>query len=113
VTLILRASSSELCPVAALITFVRARGNKDGPLFAYPDGSGVSRSMFTSCLKTCLARTGDTDSITAHSFRIGGATYASMCGFSDDEIRRMGRWRSDALLKYIRLPDLLVGPRTT
>ncbi len=41
-----------------------------------------------------------------HSFRIGAATFAAERGFSDAQIRSMGRWQSDAFRKYIRTPSL-------
>jgi hypothetical protein len=48
----------------------------------------------------------DTMKYEGHSFRIGAATFSAECGFSDTQIRAMGRWRSDAFLKYIRIPSL-------
>ena len=41
--------------------------------------------------------------IKGHSFRIGAATTAASLGFTEDQIQRMGRWRSDAVKKYIRI----------
>jgi site-specific recombinase XerD len=113
VTLILRASDSQLCPVAALLAYLRLRGQAPGPLFTNSNGKGISRKFFLSQLNLCLSNTTGLGRITSHSFRIGGATYMSQCGYSDDDIRRMGRWRSDAMLRYIRLPALHVGPRST
>ena len=40
-------------------------------------------------------------SVTSHSFRNGVATSMSQAGYSDDEIMAMGRWRSDAFLRYV------------
>ena len=37
-----------------------------------------------------------------HSFRIEAATLAAESGFSDAQIRLLGRWRSNAFRKYIR-----------
>ena len=42
-----------------------------------------------------------------HSFRIGAASYAADRGFSDAQIRMLGRWKSNAFLCYIRAPSLL------
>ena len=41
-----------------------------------------------------------------HSFRIGAASYAADAGMSDSQIRALGRWKSDAFRKYIRIPSL-------
>ena len=38
-----------------------------------------------------------------HSFRIGAATSAKHAGVSDLHLQALGRWRSDAYLKYVRL----------
>jgi hypothetical protein len=37
-------------------------------------------------------------------FRIGGATHLANKGFSEQYIRKIGRWNSDAVQKYIRIP---------
>ena len=42
----------------------------------------------------------------SHSFRISAATWATPKGFSDSQIRQLGRWKSNAFLKYIRVPSL-------
>ena len=41
-----------------------------------------------------------------HSFRIGAATWAAAKGFTDTQIRQLGRWKSNAFLNYIRTPSL-------
>ena len=38
-----------------------------------------------------------------HSFRIGAASHAAERGMSDAQIRILGRWKSNAFLKYIRV----------
>lgn len=114
VTLVLKSDNSELCPVRAMRAYLQQRGYKPGCLFVFSDDSPVSRSKFVAFLKRCLNYCGeDTKSITSHSFRIGGATNAAQNGYSDDEIKKMGRWKSNALASYIRLPSVLVGPKPT
>ncbi len=41
------------------------------------------------------------DRIDTHSLRSGGANVLSLAGFSDTEIRKMGRWRSTTFKDYI------------
>ena len=48
--------------------------------------------------------------IDANVSTIGAATFAAECGFSDAQIRSMGRWKSDAFRKYIRSPGLCSTP---
>ena len=38
-----------------------------------------------------------------HSFRIGATTSAKHVGMSDSHLKALGRWRSDAYLKYVQL----------
>ena len=38
-----------------------------------------------------------------HNFRIGVATSAKLVGVSDSHLKALGRWRSDAYLKYVQL----------
>ena len=45
----------------------------------------------------------DTNRFKGHSFRIGAASEAARLGYSDAQIRLMGRWWSDAVRRYIRL----------
>ena len=41
-----------------------------------------------------------------HSFRIRAASFAADRGMCDAQIRALGRWKSSACLKYIRLRSL-------
>ena len=43
-----------VCPVSFLLDYVSIRGKAPGPLFCVVDGSSVSRSYFTLCLKEVL-----------------------------------------------------------
>ena len=100
-----------ICPFQAMMSYLINRGTISGYLFAQADRSPISCSHFTKCLNECLKFCGvDTQNITLHSFRIGGVTHAARCGHSDDTVKKRGRWKSNALSRYIRLPFLHVEP---
>ena len=42
------------------------------------------------------------DLVDTHSLRAGGANALHLAGYSDREIQKMGRWRSDTFKEYIR-----------
>ena len=43
-----------------------------------------------------------TSKIDTHSLRVGGANALSLNGYSVEHIQKMGRWRSNTFLEYIR-----------
>lgn len=102
------------CPVAAVHQYIQLRGPVSGPLFTFPGSLPVSYQFFSSCLKNSLAWAGVcTHQYTSHSFRIGAASTAAASGVSDEEIQQMGRWKSLAFKRYIRLPTLFDLPAAT
>jgi hypothetical protein len=102
-----------LCPVRALENFMQLRGHESPitPLFSFIGGLPVSRQFFTQQLQLSLSYCGlDSKLYQAHSFRIGAATAAAQSGATDIQIQHMGRWRSTAFKKYIRVPVLKLNP---
>ena len=104
-----------ICPVASLRSFIALRGSLPGPLFCFPDLRPLSKSFLTSNLASILALAGfDPQRYKCHSFRIGAATYAATQGLSSTQIQNMGRWRSPAFQRYIRIDTLpTVSPTPT
>ena len=98
-------SDPKLCPVAAMIAYLRRRGLASGPLFRSSNGRPASRSWFCRRLKESIAIIGVTGDFTSHSLRIGAATAAAAAGLSAETIQAMGRWSSDAFKIYIRRSD--------
>lgn len=97
----------DICPVQSLLAYFACRGGSPGPLFRTREGLAVSRKQFTEFLAIIFRACGlDSTKYKGHSFRIGAATFAAECGYSDAQIRLMGRWKSDAFRKYIRSPSL-------
>ena len=105
--LIAREDHLPLCPVQAMVEFCKLRGAHAGPLFCHSDSSPITVGQFNAELKSCLHFCGlDTSRYKGHSFRIGAACHAADRGFSDAQIRALGRWKSDAFKLYIRLDSL-------
>lgn len=98
---------SHFCPVQVLLDYLSRRGYSPGPLFILGDGSPVSRAAFTEKLSMAIKYCGlDPSRYKGHSFRIGAASHAADAGMSDAQIRALGRWKSNAFQKYIRIPSI-------
>lgn len=97
------AGESKLSAVTALSDFLKVRSKQPGPLFCSVAGSAISRKIFDIQLHKTLSFCHlDSTRYKGHSFRIGAASYRSEQGDSDAKIRSLGRWKSNAFLKYIR-----------
>ena len=109
-SLVLHATSSPVCPVRALARYLQLRPSASGPLFVFSDGAPLSAAFLNHFLRQCLSFSNlPTTNISSHSFRIGAATWAAANGHSTERIRLMGRWRSDAFKRYIRIPSISVS----
>jgi hypothetical protein len=107
-------SPSCMCPINVTKMFLSRRGDTEGPLFAHPDGTPFTYTYIKRILTTILSFLGlDLSRYKGHSFRIGAATEAANAGFSDAQIRLMGRWKSDAFKRYIRPTLSVLGQVTT
>ena len=96
------------CPVDLLSKYLTLRGSGPGPIFISLDGLPVSRSNFSQRLSMAIQLCGLAPSrYKGHSFRIGAASHAADRGLSDAQIRALGRWKSNAFLRYIRVPSLV------
>ena len=104
-SVVLARSDSALCPVTALMTYLRIRGMTPGPLFVYSDGSPLSKSKLNKKLQHVLSAAGWQGRFTLHSFRVGAASTAASLGFPDHLIKALGRWSSEAYQVYIKLPQ--------
>ena len=94
----------ENCPVDLLTQYLQQRPTYSGPLFCHFDGAPLTRYQFNAILKKCFSMLGIKDgNFKSHSFRIGRATTCAIEGMPDDQIKQLGRWKSDAYLRYIRI----------
>ena len=86
----------ELCPIAAMLSWLVIRGNKDSPLFNFHSGAPITRSSFVSCLKEALTIVNiDSSGFSGHNFQIGAAIAAVKLGLPNSAIKPLGRWKSD------------------
>ena len=93
-----------MCPVRAVQGFIAIRNPQTCILFCHADGSPVMRYQFGAVLAKCIDYLGlPKGGCRTHSFRIGAASWLAKNGISDKTIKEMGRWKSDAFLRYIRL----------
>ena len=105
VTVSVGTTGNEICPVAAMASYLVQRGSSAGPLFRFEDGHPLTRNRVVSALRTALAECGIDSSLYAgHSFRVGAATTAAFQGLQESLIKTLGRWESSAYMTYIRTP---------
>ena len=98
-------SKRNFCPVNHLISYLTVRGNANGPLFLRQDGAPLTRSVFTTVFRNILQHLKLSPAeYKPHGFRIGGTTHLAELGYEEALIQRMGRWKSNAFRKYIRMP---------
>ena len=99
-------TDSDLCPVAAILAYIAARRNCQGPFFLAEAGTPLTKPNFIADLRRVLAAAGlPQDDYAGHSFRIGAATSAALAGVEDSTIQLLGRWQSSAFLRYVRTPQ--------
>lgn len=102
-----RQCRSNICPVKALLRYLHLTTPSYGQLFSFKDGSPVTTSYLRGALKNCVVSCNlNPEQFTSHSLRIGGATHAFQSDMTSAQIKKLGRWQSDAHLKYIRTPTL-------
>ena len=105
VTLLVGATRTTICPIAAMAGYLVYRGGKPGPLFVFEDGRPLTRDRFVAAVRSALQTCGiDPSAYAGHSFRVGAATTAAARGLQDSLIKTLGRWDSSAYTLYIRTP---------
>lgn len=104
VTLQIEANREAHCPVQSLSKYLNNRPHTcRGNLFIHFNTKPLTRFQFCSVLQKALHFINAPNHVRSHSFRIGGATYLHSMGVPDDRIKVMGRWKSEAFTRYIRL----------
>lgn len=109
VTLRIAAAGDAGCAIASLKRMLLiAPGRPTDPLFNTGEGA-FNRKRITDVLRQKLRSLGHGDHYASHSFRRGAATEARNSGVPEAMIMLLGRWKSDAYLRYIEInPDLVL-----
>ena len=101
-------SDSDLCPVKAYVKYLNKSNHTDPekPAIRLASGKPLTTKQFNVHLKSFLGKHVDTESgvVSGHSFRAGIASLAGLLGYSESQIKSIGRWSSDAYMVYLKLP---------
>lgn len=98
-----RAKYPEFCPVQALLNYIKISPGSTGNLFKNVLGSEITRNDLVKVIKQSLELLRIEPSLfNSHSLRIGRTTDLALAGVSVEKIKMVGRWSSNAYLKYIR-----------
>ena len=94
------------CPFKLIRQFIYNRGDyKDEceQFFIFSDGTPVTANQVRGILKLVFKNIGlDGNLYRMHSFRICRTTDLIKYGYSIEEVKLLGRWRSNVIFKYIR-----------
>ncbi len=94
-----------VCPVTAILDYIEVRSSRPGPFFQTTNGKAVTKPRFVQHIRETLQSMGfPQEDFAGHSFRIGAATTAALCGVEDSTIQTLGRWKSSAFSRYVRIP---------
>ena len=97
--------NKHFCPFGLMRKFISMRGSylHDQQFFIFSDGSPVLPDHARKVLKLVLSNLGLDHSLYGmHSFRIGRTTDLIRFGYTIDEVKLLGRWKSNVIFKYIR-----------
>lgn len=99
-------SNTSICPVRAFAKWEKmSKGDsQDQPAFRLHTGIPLTPRRFNEILKERLSGYIDDQKILAHSFRSGAASMMGCLGYSDKDVKAVGRWSSKAFETYIKLP---------
>ena len=94
------------CPVRLVTEYFRIRGPYDSyqeNLFIFRDKSPVTADQARKVLRYALDKIGiESNLYDMHSLRIGRASDLIKYNYTIDEVKRLGRWKSNVVYKYIR-----------
>jgi len=98
-------TSTSICPVRAFRKWQKETetAKQHEPAFIWENGKPVTARAMNALIKELLDPVLPGHNITVHSFRTGAASLMGQLGYSDNEIKDIGRWSSRAFESYIKL----------
>ena len=94
------------CPIKVVIHYVTIRGTykaNNEEFFVFADRSPVKPQQLRIMLRTLLDRLNlDSSLYDVHSLRSGRTCDLAKYGYSVDQIKAMGRWKSNAVYRYLK-----------
>ena len=96
-------TDNQLCPVAAVLAYLVARGRRPGPMFVLQNGQALTCQQLVIMMRQTLTGV-ECKRYCGHSLRIGAATTAAARGVGETTIQMLERWASDSYKPYIRFP---------
>ena len=94
------------CPFNLVISYMQTRGpylTEQESFFVFSDRTSVRADQFRSLLRTLLNKLNlDGSLYDVHSFRSGRTCDLAKFGYSVVQIKAMGRWKSNAVYRYLK-----------
>ena len=94
------------CPAKIIAEYIQLRPEievNEEQFLIFENGLPLKSSQFRNVLRELLAKLDlDPDIYDTHSFRIGRATDLLKFGMSVENIKKIGRWKSNTVFDYLR-----------
>lgn len=93
----------EVCPFRALLQYSLVRGLQQGPLFSHQNGCPLTKFQFWALTSKALDKARLSGwKFGTHSFQIGAESMAAALGYTQEQIKGVGRWSSRAFWSYMQ-----------
>lgn len=95
-------TGTEVCPIVEVLNYISIRGPAPGAFFIFRNHAPLTKATFVARIREALGR--DPQAYAGYSFQTGAATTAANASLEDSVIQSLGRWNSNAFLRYIHTP---------
>ena len=93
------------CPFKLLRQYIQLRGSFTSemePLFTFQHNCSIRPTHIRKLLRTAISRLGINASVyDFHSLRVGRTCNLIKMGYTVDEVKQMGQWKSNTMYQYI------------